>query len=76
MVFVVWFSIPLCPAPSIGGADGLKRADCLSAEGLPQAGLSEASFRALRPLQSVDGASIVLPGKASGETRRAAIFRL
>jgi hypothetical protein len=26
----VWFFIFLCPAPSIGVADGNKRADCLS----------------------------------------------
>jgi hypothetical protein len=35
-----------------------------------------ASFRALRPLQPADAASIVLAGKASGEARRTAIVRL
>jgi len=50
----VGFGIYRCPAPSIDRADGKKRADCLSAEGLPQAGSSEASFRVLRQLQSAD----------------------
>jgi len=36
---------------------GSKRADCLSAEGLPQAGLSEASQRALQPKSPDEAAS-------------------
>jgi len=30
MVLGFWFWFSHCPAPSIGGADGKKRADCLS----------------------------------------------
>jgi hypothetical protein len=65
-LFLIFCLFSLCPAPSIDRADGIKRAGCLS----------EASFRALRPLQPVDAASIVLPGKAAREARRAAIDRL
>ena len=47
MIFRFLVLISLCPAPSIGGADGKKRADCLSrAASLGEGG---ASFRVLRP---------------------------
>jgi hypothetical protein len=58
--------LPLCPAPRIDTAGGISARACLS----------EVSFRARRPCESVDEASIMLSGKAASEARRAAIDRL
>jgi hypothetical protein len=71
---VLWVFISLCPAPSIGAADGIKRADL--SESRRSLGEGRTSFRALRPHQPVDAASIVPEGKALDDTRRAAIVRL
>jgi len=48
----------------------------VKARGLFEPADRRVSFRALRPYQPVDAASIVLPGKASREARRTAIARL
>jgi hypothetical protein len=53
-----------------------RRCGRYKARGLSEPAARRVSFRALRLLQPVDAASIVLPGKASREARRAAIDRL
>jgi hypothetical protein len=72
-ILTFWFCLTLCLAPSIGDAAGKSTRTCLSP---PKACRRRVSFRVLRLYQPVDAASIVLAGKASSETRRAAIAGL